>query len=218
MSFKDNDFVKIEMDLYANGKLVQTTDEKKGKKEGIKSENFKPQTLILGKGFVLQALDEDVKKAKNEEKRSLSLSAKEAYGPKKKDLIKTFPKKVFDEQGIKAVPGVTYDFNGMYGTVKSSSGGRAMVDFNNPLAGRDIEIEYKVIGKVEDIKEKLSVIFESVLRIPSNMYKIDVKKDNKLTLAVPEQLAPMKEQLIKSFEEFIPNIKDYSIEIESFKN
>lgn len=216
MTFKEKDFVKVELDLYANGKLVQTTNEKKGKEAKLENKSYEPQALILGNAFILKALDDHILKATKNEERTLKLNAEQAYGKRKKELIKTFPKSAFDEHKLRAVPGVTYDFNGMYGTVKSVVGGRILVDFNNPLSGKEIDINYKVVKTIVEIEEKLAIVFENVLRIPQETFKIEIKEKN-LTLNVPKQLMILKSQLLKSIEEFIPEIKDYKVELKELK-
>ncbi len=216
MTYTNNDFVTIDFDMYANGMLVQTTSEEKAQEAELKGKEFKPQTIVVGKNFILKALDEDILKAKVNEERSLDLKAEDAFGKRNKEMIRTFKKTAFDEQGLKAVPGVTYDFNGMYGAVKSVSGGRVLVDFNHPLSGRDIKVVYKVTKKVEDIAEKISTIFINVLKMPENVFSVSAK-DKTIELKVPEQLMTLEDYLSKSLAEFIPNIKDYSLKIEKFK-
>lgn len=218
MELKDNDFVEINFDIYANNSLVQTTYEKKGKEANIseKEGKFGPQTIIVGKAFVLAALDEDLKKNSKGE-NTLELKAEDAYGKKQKELIRPFPKKTFEEQELRAVPGMVYDFNGMYGTVKAVTGGRVLVDFNHPLSGKDIKLEYKVLKKVEDIVTKIEVVIGSVLKIPADMFKVS-SKEKVVTLEVPEQIAAVKEMLVKSLEELISDIKEYELKIETFKN
>lgn len=207
MAYKENDFVSVDFDIYANGTLVQTTNEKKGKEANLQVKEYGPQTIILGKSFVVKALDDAIVK-KN--KDSLNLKAEEAYGKRKKELIKTFPKSSFDEQKIRPVVGITYDFNGMYGTIKSVVGGRVMVDFNNPLSGKDIKIDYEVSKKVDDICEKLAVVLESVLRIPRNMFELSAK-EKVVTLKAPAQITQMNEPLTKAFIEVVPEFKDYKL-------
>ncbi len=208
--YKENDFVKIEFDIYANNKLVQTTNEKLGKEANLQIEDYLPQTIVLGKSFILKALDDAIIKGDNGE---LELKPDEAYGNRKKDYIKTFPKSAFDEHKLKPVVGITYDFNGMYGTVKSVTGGRIMVDFNNPLAGKDIKLNYKVLSKVDDMAEKISVVMETVLRIPRNLFEVSVA-DKNITLKAPQQFAGMEEMLSKTFKEAISDYKDYKLKIE----
>ena len=214
VQLKNSDFVKVDFDIYANGKLVQTTSEEKGKKAGLQIKHYGAETLILGKAFVLKALDEAILK---KDKDSLELTADKAYGKRQKELIKTFTKSAFDEQNMRAVPGMTYDFNGMYGTVRSVVGGRVMVDFNNPLAGKDIKLDYNVVSKVDKIEEQVKVVFEAILRIPNNLYAVSAKEKN-LTIKVPAQLIAMKDQLTKSLEELIPQIKDYKVKLEVMEN
>ncbi|MFW5705195.1 MAG: FKBP-type peptidyl-prolyl cis-trans isomerase, partial [Nanoarchaeota archaeon] len=210
MEISENDFVKVEYDMYANGKLVQTTDEKKGKAENLPAEKYEPVTMIVGKGFLLKALDEDIKKNKAPEKETtLELSVSDAFGPRKREFIRTFPKSAFDEQKLRAVVGMTYDFNGMLGTVKSVSGGRVMVDFNSPFAGKDIKLTYKVAEKIEKIETKVKVVMNSVLRVPEEAYKVSVK-DKILELGVHQQLLPLKELVEKTLQDFIPESKDYA--------
>lgn len=210
VEIKDNDFVKVNFDIYANSKLVNSTNEKKGKEANLQEQVYGPQTIVIGKAFVLKALDEAVKK---KEKGTLELSPEEAYGKRQKELIKTFPKSSFDEHKLRAVVGVTYDFNGMFGTVKSVVGGRVMVDFNNPLSGKDIKLEYSVVEKVTNISEKIKVVMESVLRIPSNMFEVSAN-EKIVTLKVPKQLVDVKQMFEQSLNEMISDLKDYTLKIE----
>jgi len=212
MTFKENDFVKVDFDIYANDKLVQTTSEATAKKAGLKLEKFGATTLILGKAFILKALDDAILK---NDSGKLELTADEAYGRRKKEFLKTFPKSAFDEQKMRPVVGVTYDFNGMFGTVKSVVSSRVMVDFNNPLAGRDIKIEYKVLGEVKDIAEKVSFVIESALKIPIGMFKVS-SSGKEVSLEVPAQLVAMKEMFEKSLIEMIPELMDYSLKVTEF--
>ena len=213
---KDKDFVDVEYDIYANDKLVQTTDEKKGKAAKLDIKEYGLQTIIVGKSFILKGMDEHITKNPSGKEYTLNLEAKDAYGLRNKALIKTFPKASFEEQKMRPVVGMTYDFNGTFGTVKSVTGGRVMVDFNNPLAGKVIKLTYTVKKKVDDIAKKLSTILNIVLRIPANMYEIKVE-GKEIKLLVPAQLSVMKEMLIKSFEELI-DMKGFKVNVETNPN
>lgn len=213
MTYKENDFVKVEYDMYANGVLVQTTNEKKGKDAKLQVKTYKPVNMILGKGFILKAFDEAIVTAKSGN-GVIELDAEKAFGKRKKEFIRVMPKSAFDEQKLRAVVGMTYDFNGMFGTVKAVTGGRITIDFNNPLSGKNIKIEYKVLEKVEKIDLKLNVVLEDVLRIPSNMFLVE-SKEKEVLVKVPKQLFLMKDYLKKSFEELVPEVKDYNLTIDA---
>ena len=216
MEFKDGDFVEVEFDIYANNRLVQTTDEKKAKENNVNTNSFGPKTIILGKNFIIEAVDKDIIEKKSKDAQVLELECEKAYGRRRKDLIKVLPKSAFDEHQQRPVVGMTYDFNGTYGIIKSIVGGRIMVDFNNPLSGKDIKIEYKVVSKVEDIAKKVSEVLKSLLQIPDDMFKVE-SKEKEVTLKLPEQLVPMGDMITQSLGEFIADIKDYSVKIENFK-
>lgn len=213
MAYSENDFVKVDFDLYANEKLVQTTSSKLGKENGLKQENYSPVTMILGKAFVLKALDNAILKA---DSGSLELSADEAYGKKKKEMIKVFPKSAFDEQKMKVIVGMTYDFNGNYGSVRSMVGARVTVDFNSPLAGKKIKIDYKVDSKIDDICEKIALVLKVALKVPEKLFECSVS-GKVITLKVPAQMVSMKPMLEKSFGEMIGDFSDFSLELVEFK-
>ncbi len=209
MEVKIGDFVKLDYDMYANGSLVQTTDEKKGKKLNSNNSNFNPVTIILGKNMILKALDDAIEK---KTKDSISLKPEEAFGKKDKSLIRTFPKSVFDKNKMRAVVGITYDFNGMFGTVKAVTGGRVMVDFNNPLSGKDIKIDYEVKEVIKNLKEKIEFVLEYALKLPKNLYEIEIK-DLNVIIKADEKLVPLKEQINQILNEFIFEFPDYKLEI-----
>jgi len=216
VEIKENDFIIIDYDMYANNVLVQTTNEKKGKENQIKSEKFEPMTIIVGKQFILKALDEDILKNKKDN-NELNLTSEEAYGKRDTKLLRTFPKSAFNEHKMRPVVGITYDFNGMYGTVKAITGGRILVDFNNPLAGKKIKLSYKIIEKIKDINIKVSFVIESILKLPKEKFKVN-NKEKEIIIQGPKELIPLTKQLTKTFSEFISNFdKDYTLKIEELK-
>lgn len=215
MEFSERDFVKVDFDLYASGKLAETTDEEKGKAEGLEREKYGPVSIILGEGFILKALDDEILKGNQE--GELDLSPQEAYGERNKDFIKTYPISVFKGQNVNPVVGRIYDFNGMYGKIKSNSGGRVMVDFNNPLAGKDIYISYKVVEKLEDISSKVEVIFENILKLPSHLYEVKTE-ESKLIVKIPKEIENHSQAIKETLENKVPGIEEYELVIESFKN
>ncbi len=210
MTFKKNDFVSVDFDIYANDKLVQTTSEKLGKENGLKINSYGPQTIVIGKGMVLPALDDAVMKKNS---GTLDLSVDEAYGSKKKELVKTFPKSAFDEQKLRAVVGMTYDFNGMYGSVRSIVSNRVTVDFNNPLAGKKIRIEYSNAKSIDKIEDKITFVLVNGLKVPLHLF--GVKATGKtVTLKVPKNMVSMADKLGAAFSEMIGEFKDYTLKVE----
>lgn len=209
MEFKENDFVRLEFDLYGNGELSSTTDKKKAEEAGIDQEE--ERVIILGKHRILKAIDNDIINncSQLDEERTLELSPEEAFGKRKRELMNIFREELFRKNNIRPVVGGVYDFGDGVGVIKSINSGRIMVDFNHPLAGKDVKVVYKVKEKVEDSNEKLKILVEQVLKVPQDKYEY---KDN--TLKLSSELLQMKNSVKSEIEETIPELK--GIEIRGF--
>ncbi|OYT40391.1 MAG: peptidylprolyl isomerase, partial [Desulfurococcales archaeon ex4484_58] len=94
----------------------------------------------------------------------------------------------FQRRGIKVRVGEVIDFGGVQGIVKSVSGGRVVVDFNHPLAGKTLVYRVKVIAKLEDPVEKLKALSAKHLQIPGKELNIDYEPDAKrVVVTIPSK-------------------------------
>ena len=59
--------------------------------------------------------------------------------------------------------------------VMSVTGGRVLVDFNNPLAGKEIDYEFKIIKKITDETEKINALQDYFFR-QRYSFKLENKK------------------------------------------
>ena len=89
-------------------------------------------------------------------------------------------------------PGMTLQLDNTIAKVISVSGGRVMMDFNNPLAGKEINYTFKITKKITDNEEKINTIQEFFLK-QKYEFKIDTK-DKKVIF---------KEKMIKPFFEMM---------------
>jgi FKBP-type peptidyl-prolyl cis-trans isomerase 2 len=207
MKYEKKDFVKVNYSMWANDKLIQTTDKKLGEENKLQGQVYEPRTIVLGHNLIIDKVDKQILKGENI--AELDLKAKDAFGLKKKELIKTFPKSSFDEQKLKPVVGIVYNFNGNLGCVKSISSNRIMVDFNHLLAGFDIKINYEVTKKVTDLKEKISFIMKNFLQLPENYYEIKIT-GKKIELNFPQELAQINDFIKKQLGNEI-DLKDHEL-------
>jgi len=114
------------------------------------------------------------------------------------------------------MPGMQLNIDGMVGTIKTVSGGRTLVDFNHPLAGKELLYKIKLNKKITDDKEKLSGYLKLSLgtkdfeaEITNNNAKITFKKE------IPKEA---QETLKKKIIEVIPTIKNVESTFEQSKN
>ncbi|HIE34402.1 MAG TPA: peptidylprolyl isomerase [Candidatus Altiarchaeales archaeon] len=134
------------------GNIFDTTDKDLAKKEGIFDENrvYKPLSVVVGQGQVIEGLDEVLKDMKKGEKRAVEIPPEKGYGKKDPNLIKLVPLRAFKKEGVRPVPGMPVELDGRIARIQTVSGGRVRVDFNHELAGKTLV--YNV--KIEDIATK----------------------------------------------------------------
>jgi len=82
------------------------------------------------------------------ESKSVHLPAAEAYGEVDEELITEVSREDFEE-GVELRPGLVFetrdeDDNPVYFVVSEVKGDRVVIDFNHPLAGKDVDIEFTV--------------------------------------------------------------------------
>ena len=156
-TIKKNDFVEIEF----IGRIKNTEEifDTNIKKEAEKiSENFQTKQLIVcvGHGMLVKGFDKELEGKEIKKKYTIELSPENAFGQRNKDLIKLIPSKLFKEKNINPISGMMLNLDGMLAKVITSSVGRVMMDFNNPLSGKDIEYEFTIKRKVTEEKEKVN--------------------------------------------------------------
>jgi FKBP-type peptidyl-prolyl cis-trans isomerase 2 len=192
MAIQKNDFIEIEFTGKNEEGKVFDSNIVEGLKqiEGADIKNAKPFIFSIGHDMFLKGIDNFLIGKEVGKNYIINLEAKDAFGPRDPKSIQLMPIKVFHAQKVNPIPGAMFNFDGKIAKVISVNGGRVMVDFNNPLAGKDITYEVKVVRKIDDIKEKVEAFSEFLFRKKMN---IEVK-DKKIILKVEEmllQFAPM---------------------------
>ena len=151
-----NDFVEIEFTGKSDGNIFDTTNSDEAKTIGIDAKDINPMIISVGNGMMLQGFDEELAGKEIGKKYGIHLSPEKAFGKRNPSLIRTYPLKAFSDRKINPYPGLVLQLDNSIAKVISVSGGRVMIDFNNPLAGKEIDYEYKILRKVEDDKEKIN--------------------------------------------------------------
>ncbi len=207
------DFVRIEFTgtVTATGDVFDTTSEEEAKKLGIhnKDHPYGPVLVIVGAHMVPHGVEDQLKEMKVSEEKEFDLSPDKAFGPRNPKMVKIMSLAKFHQKQINPVPGLFVDIDGMQAKVRSVSGGRVVVDFNHPLAGRELHYRLKIVKQVTDTLEKA----ESLIRY----YNIgaDVSfKEGILTLKMekPVQQDAFKDFLEKSIKEWISEVKELKFE------
>ena len=160
----DNDFVLINFigRVASSNKIFDLTYKDVAEKEGIHGEgfSFSPLLVIPSSNYVLLVISKSVVGKNVGDKYDLDVKAKDGFGEFNPKLIKTLGLSSFTHQGINPSAGDVVMLDNTVATVLSVSGGRVMVSFNHPLAGKDLKYSIEIVKTISDNKEKCAAIFE----------------------------------------------------------
>lgn len=158
----------------------------------------------LGEGMFLEGVDNYLI-GKEIGKHIINLKAEQAFGKRNPKLIQMIPMKVFIQHKINPVQGAMLNFDGKMGKVLSVSGGRVLVDFNNPLAGKDVVYEIDVKKKIDDINEKIKSFNDFIFK---KDFKFEIK-DKKVFYEVDETM----KKFVEMFKDKFKDIFDMDLEV-----
>jgi FKBP-type peptidyl-prolyl cis-trans isomerase SlyD len=210
MAMKKGDFVELEYTGRIKEGLIifDTTDEKVAKENNIHSPqgSYGPVVVCLGQEQLLKGLEEELEGKEVGKDYTVELPPEKAFGKKNAKLIRMIPYSAFKKQGVEPQPGMQVNVDNMIGIIKTATGGRCLVDFNNPLSGRDVIYEVKVNKIITDDTEKI----KSFIKLSLNLKEADVKVSDgkaeiKLEKEIPEEIQKMiKDKLLP----LVPNVKE----------
>ncbi|MEM5793189.1 MAG: peptidylprolyl isomerase [Candidatus Aenigmatarchaeota archaeon] len=227
---KEGDFVRINYigRIKESGLIFDLTDEEVAKKEDVYNPHLKygPIPVIIGSNFLIKGLEDALKDMKVGEKRHISLKPKEAFGERSEKLVKTIPESEFTKQNMVPYQGMVVNINNLRGRVMSVSGGRVKIDFNHPLAGKEVEYDIEIKEEIKNEKDKIFSILEFFYN-PIGGEKVEIKGEEVDIFINPENELPRQIKIeisnlvskwiglkkIRFIEEYSPNITQ-NIEIE----
>jgi len=195
-----------------DGKIFDLNDGLVAKKEGLYKDgtDYTPAVVTIGEGDVVKGFDEDLEGKEVGKSYEVMLSPEKAFGKRDPSLFRLVSAAKFKQQKIEPYRGMQVNFGNQIGLVKTVSGGRVMVDFNHPLAGRKIIYDYKIESIVDDDKEILQNF--SKMYLGNAEVKIEGSKATILTQVPKELQEPIKKKILKR----LNKVKE--IEFKSFQN
>jgi len=202
---QQKDFVEIEF----TGKIKDGDIFDSNIKEDLEKANInvkaKPFIFRIGEGMFLKGVEDFLIGKEFGKKYELELTPENAFGNRNSKLIQIMPIKIFMQQKINPVPGAVFNFDGRIAKILSVSGGRVIVDFNNPMAGKTVFYRVNPLRKVEDLNEKI----ESFINF---LFKRDLKfevKDKKIIIEVEKAMV----KFVELFKEKFKDIFDMNLEV-----
>lgn len=112
------------------------------------SEGKGPMTFVFGENRLVPGLEKGILGLKKGDKKSLTLTPEEAYGPANPQAVVEAPRASFQAKDIQ--PGMAFSASGaqgepMTGVVKELRGDMVLLDFNHPMAGKTLTFDIEVL-------------------------------------------------------------------------
>jgi FKBP-type peptidyl-prolyl cis-trans isomerase 2 len=153
---QNGDFIEIEYTgrVKDTGEVFDITSAEEAKKLGVYNEKAKYGTafVIIGNGMVVPGVEKQLLGMKTGDEKTFDIGPADGFGERNPDFIKIVSLSSFLEKKISPYPGLFVDINGIACKVQSVSGGRVRVDFNHPLAGKNLEYTVKILREITDKK------------------------------------------------------------------
>lgn len=112
------------------------------------SEGRQPLEFQAGSGQVIPGFDNAVMGMAVNDEKKLNIPADEAYGQVRDDLKRVFPASMLEGQEVEEGQNLWFNTpNGpIQGRVLDVNAENFTVDFNHPLAGKNLEFDIKLVG------------------------------------------------------------------------
>ncbi|MBW3013824.1 peptidylprolyl isomerase [Candidatus Woesearchaeota archaeon] len=207
------DFIEVQYTGSVDSQVFDTTDEAKAKELGIHNPTmpYGSIKICIGRGHLLKGLDEEVEGKEAGKEYDFHLKPEQAFGKKDAKLIRLIQKTKFTSQNINPQPGLVLNIDGAMATIKTISGGRVLVDFNHPLAGKEVDYHIKIVRKITELKEKIEAMIAMEINIKPEGYKMEIS-EGKVTVTftkeAPDVIEAVQEELSNRIKDACKEVKE----------
>lgn len=191
MALKKGDFILIDHvgKVKETGDVFDTTIEETAKKENLYKEGeiYESKLIVIGEGWLLKALDESLTTMERKKTKKIEIPPEKAFGERDSGKVKRVSMRQLRAKGITPRVGMRIEYNGKMATIRTVGAGRALLDFNPPLAGKTLVYEVTVQKRLRTKRSKIAALVHR--RIPAIekskfKFEIDAKTVN---IEMPEE-------------------------------
>jgi len=197
---KKGDFVELDYigRIKGSNQIFDLTDESIAKKNGLYNSNMKygPRIACIGEGDLIKGLDNYLIDKETGKNYNIEISKKEAFGDRDNKMMRVVSSSIFLKERINPFPGLQVNIDGMLGTIRSISGGRVIIDFNHPLAGKDLVYEVNINKIIEENILKIKSILLNGIGLDEKDYKIE-EKEGKIDIKLKKDMDNKVKEKIK---------------------
>ena len=201
MTINKNDFIEIEFTgkISNTDEIFDTNVEADAKEADFDIKDIKPFILSVGHKMLPDGFDEDLVNKEVGKKYTVDIKSEKAFGKRNPQMVRMIPTKLFYEQKINPERGMQLSLDGQIVKVLSSDKGRTLVDFNNPLAGKNVTYNYKINEIITEQKDKIDALQDFLFR---KVFVFDLK-EKIITFKVEKQFESFVKMFGPKFEEIL---------------
>ena len=206
MPISENDWIKIDYTgrLKENSKVFDTTLEDVARTEQIFDEKRGYSPLLCRAGdekFLIPGLARQLVGLELNSPQTLEIPVEDAYGVRDTSKIEMVPTKKLRKANLDARVGNRVQLSGKTGTIIWVGGGRTRIDFNHPLAGKDLVFDVTVTDQIsEDSEIQKEIISRRFPGVNFDDITIEVTENPKtITISLPNYLIFMEGLAISKY-------------------
>ena len=158
------DIVLMDFDgwIADSDELFDTTNAQTAQDNNVFNEKveYKPLPILVGGGRIFEGLDEAIGSAEIGKETEIVIPAEKAAGQRDPKLVEMISMREFLKQDIEPHVGMEINIRNRPGIITAVTPGRVRVDFNRPLAGKELKYKFTVVSKVEGDEEKVKAVLD----------------------------------------------------------
>ncbi|MBI4019775.1 MAG: peptidylprolyl isomerase [Candidatus Aenigmarchaeota archaeon] len=161
---KKGDFIEVDFvgKVVATGEAFDLTSEKDAKELKVHNphQKYRPALVVVGSGMVLKGVEKELEHMQVGEEKEFTVKPQDGFGQRRQELMRVISMSKFIKEKVEPRPGMFIDIDGMQAKVMSVSGGRVKVDYNHPLAGKELLYKVKILKLIENTEEKINSLLD----------------------------------------------------------
>jgi len=184
----------VEYSLFVKdtGELIDTTSEAEAKlyKKYTEGAVYEPEVVVVGEGRFFPGFEESLASCEEGKEAEFEIPPEKAYGSRDPNKVKIFPRRLFEKQNVRPEVGKEVRVNDEVGRILAVEGGRVIVDFNHPLAGKTLKLKVKVLKVVADPAEAVKYLVKRRFRgVKVDDISVSVDRESgKVTVELPKEI------------------------------
>ena len=187
-----------------SGDIFDTTIEEEARKAGIYREDqvYEPVLVAVNSGWMVKGLEEALIGKEVGQEFTEEIPPSKGYGERDPRKIILYTRRKLLEAGIREElrPGMIVNVNGLPAIVRTAGGGRALLDFNPPLAGKTLIYDVKIRSICDTVDKKIRALVKRRhrgLAEKKKLYRLAKKTKTLQIYLSEEEMMERDIQLIK---------------------